>query len=248
MAESRIMAPRRLIILSALWLALPAISARADLLSAVLTAYDELEKSEVPRIFISPRTNNDVHAKDRLGPKLTYDPSSGDLKAEVPAVVIDTGSFPYAKLYSISSASIGWSLFPFEEMSLKQSAYSWRNGIGSLNEIIADFIFSEIDGKFAWHPIGIIDPMAEPLAWPNQRAVAGVVDFGHVLPSGLTKAEVERLLMPNGTTPAFVDYANHRGIVTLRVPMPLRVIAEPAAGPLIAAAFCFLAIRSRPRR
>jgi hypothetical protein len=89
-----------------------------------------------------------------------------------------------------------------------------------------------------------IDPF-----WPTAgKLVAATADFGSLLPPNLSLMEVRHLLAGDGLSPGYVDYANHRGIVTLRVPMSLHVIAEPGAAELMCAALAILTSLSTRRR
>ncbi|HJQ79256.1 MAG TPA: hypothetical protein VJ828_04840, partial [Lacipirellulaceae bacterium] len=214
------------------------LTAHAGLRSAILTAYDGIEQSHDSRIFVTPRAGNDVPLDLSMGPKLIYEPASGQLSAQIPAVVVHNARFfdgtsQYTKLYSLSSATIGSEVVSLEAPFLNGTAYAWRNGIGSLYQIHPDIESAEVNCCLSCDASLVCDSI--PPVWPLiGRTVAASINFGQILPPKLSHAELQ-LLTQDGTLAAFVDYANHRGVVTLRVPMLLHVVPEPGAALLVLA-------------
>jgi hypothetical protein len=69
-----------------------------------------------------------------------------------------------------------------------------------------------------------------PSSWPpTVRPAAAVVDFGAVLLSGLARADFAAMGFGDPAS-NYVDYFNHRGIVTLQVALSLSIVPEPSAG------------------
>jgi hypothetical protein len=221
--------------------------ANAGLRSAILESMDGLERAAHETAFLAPLPGNDRHGVTSLGPSLIYDPSTGGLSAEIPAATIELEGFyssGFAKLYRISSVQFELASKANLMPSLQQTAYTWMNIIGPLTEVAVDFEFASSDGRIVWQPLDLVGPGRGHPLWPHWNSVvAAQIDISGLLPPGLSRSEVQGLFGGNESPTASIDYANHRGVETLHVPMRLCVIPETSAIALVAIAALILALR-----
>lgn len=225
----------RLAILAALICINSAASASAGLASTILAAFDELETQDHPRVFVAPGAANDVRLNQVSGPRLFYRPASGDVSIELPAVVIDnstTNMSRYTKLYHVAGARLGWNIaLPPVVASTRSTMYAWRNTFGPMEHVVGDDVVTVNNGTLAWHPLTLVEMTGSasqpPASWfSTLHIVAARAEFESVLPPGLSEAALHRLLAKEDQAGAVAEYANHRGVVTLRVPIALHVLPE----------------------
>lgn len=213
----------KLVVASFVWFSLPASSVDAGLQSALrlLKKYDEFIQSDYPVVFVSPAAGNDAGRDHSFGPSLWYDPATGHVQARIPAAVLNVGDpdWPYAKLYSICVVTFNASLSNDSAQVLNQFSYTW-SGVGPLSETHG---FWKFDGENFSYP-GNSGPIGS-----LGSVVAATMDLGNALTAGLTIEQVRQSLSLNDDVVGFVDYMNHRGVPTLRVPMVLNVVPEPSS-------------------
>lgn len=229
---------------------------------AINAMYDSYESLEFPRDFLAPILGNDVFGpstelflnnKVRAfsdGPQLLYEPSSGGLTAIIPAAVIDIGreGVPnYVKLYSLADVSIdsrqlhgSWSL-------PTSTSLAW--GLtGPLAAVPATDALTITQDQITWRTTAVFGGTTglygEPL---ESKIVAAVVNLGLVLPRGLTFQELEQSIFP-GQSLNYVEYYNHRGVVTFTVPLTLGIVPEPTTFAELVSACALILARRRQRR
>jgi hypothetical protein len=235
--------------------ALTATSAKAGLQDAIFSLIDSAEASDPHRAFVAPVAGLDDPGpctgadcasatglvSSSVSPKLIYDDTSGHLLASIPAASINLGGDPYpawAKIYSIAQVSFDSRLFQRNVPSPNSVVLGWQSGGGPLEAMETIPIVSEEADRYLWMPT---DRSLFPLS-----SAAALIDFGNVLPPGLTAANFARLSVGDlGAT--YVDYFNHRGVVSLHVPLTVVVVPEPTTLALLLAA-CLLTAASKIRR
>lgn len=231
----------------ALQLMLLVSTAEAGLQDAFARIYDRAEASNAEREFVPPVAGSEpprpcVGAFCPLDeepfsqpPELIYDWNTGNLSARISAAVLNVGATPssyWASAYTLAQLSIDSHLLPVEVAAPRSTTFVWQTGGGALE--VTDFIpqLSESGGHYVWEPIDwspVVWPLEGTGIWPPAgKPVAAVVDFGSVLPPGLTGADFSRLGIDDSRS-NYVDYFNHRGIVTLHVPLSLEIVPEPSA-------------------
>jgi hypothetical protein len=162
--------------------------------------------------------------------------------------VLDVGAPPapnYVKIYTIDNLAIDSRLLPYEQTELNSTVLAWSESDGPLEAIVtAPTILRSSDQAF-WIPSGLILPGS----WPTSlRPAAAVIDFGAALPPGLARADFAALGFGDPAS-NYVNYFNHRGIVTLRVPLSLAIVPEPStATSLCVAAIIAASTVNRRRR
>ncbi len=158
---------------------------------------------------------------------------------------------PPIKLYSIANVNIVMHSFA-EIPTIQASTFTWT--LEGLGHISSGMDVTTTDGQILWQPTYSTDPSTDPLESisipPTGKVTAAIIDFGAALPKGLTNLEVESIFSPNGLSTSFVDYSNHRDVVTLTVPFSVTVVPEPteAAEGAIALIISACCSRSRARQ
>jgi hypothetical protein len=231
---------------TALLFALPVNTSEAGLQWGVMAGlYDHLEASSPERIFVAPvaglgtprpcvGANCPVDESPfSQPPELIYDSNTGNLSAKISAVVLNVGAPTirnWDSIYTLAQLAVDSRLFPAAAATPGSTTFVWQTGGGPLET--TDFIpeVLESGGHYVWEPMDW-SPVEWPLEgtgiWPPAgKPVAAVVNFGPVLPPGLTGADFSRMGIDDSRS-NYVDYFNHRGIVTLHVPLSLEIVPEP---------------------
>jgi hypothetical protein len=212
-------------------------SARAGLMEAMLTAFDALEKASGPPQFVAPVDGNDVPGRIpwganpnpgefSSGPGIMYDPVSGNVTAFVPAAVLklDYGADEYWKGYTLADVSIATQLLGNGMPSYSSEIFEWQYSSRALEEKMPLAEVSITGNLVNWKPLDSATDSTSQ--FPQYKAVAAVIHFERPLPPGLSLAEL-RQLAESSQESNFVDYFNHRGIVTQHVPFSLGIVPEP---------------------
>jgi hypothetical protein len=228
---------------------LAASSAKAGLQAAIFAAIDSAEASDRQRAFIPPVAGMDDPqpctgadctsatplVSSSVVPELIYDDLSGHLSASIPAVSLNKGGevFPYwAKIYSIARVSFDTRLFQRNVASPNSAVLDWQNGGGPLEILDTTPIVSEDVDHYSWAP-------TDRSLFPSFRPAAAIIDFGNALPPGLTEADFARLSVGDSSA-NYVDYFNHRGVVSLHLPLRVVVVPEPTTDALLLFAACLV--------
>jgi hypothetical protein len=213
-------------------------AAEAGLQSAIEAVWDQLEASNPVRDFVPPFVGanplpNCVGAGCPVDPvrwsfaaTLVYNRNTGNLSAEIPAAVLDDGAPPtpnYEKIYTLDSLAIDSRLLPYEKTNLASTIFGWQQPFGPLETIDMSPSVLRSEAQLVWAPNGLIFPGFWP---PAVRPAAAVIDFGFPLLPGLVQADFAALGFGDPAT-NYVEYFNHRGIVTLHVPLSLEIVPEP---------------------
>jgi hypothetical protein len=202
---------------------LPSSTISAGLVSAMLTSFDGLEQA-LPRAYVAPRIGNDVQRPFGRPPQFVYDPNTGDLRAELPAAILDGGDFFTLNIYSLSKAAFTFNSIDLTPLRPTAELFVWDAGQGPLVNYNLNSEFVIAGRSVEWHTPSLITSPNWPL---YSKVVAANIDFGPVLPPSLSQNDLEQV----GFTDAslnYVEYYNHRGIVTQHVPFSLGFIPEPS--------------------
>lgn len=242
-------------ILAVLLTALTASAAEAGLQDAIFRLIDSAETLDPNREFVAPVAGLDDPgpctgadcasvnglASSLASPRLIYDDTSGHLLASIPAASINLAgdAFPaWAKIYSIAQVSFDSRMFQRNVPSPNSVVLGWPSGGGPLEAMdTIPIVSAEVD-RYLWMPT---DRSLFPLS-----SAAALIDFGDVLPPGLTAADFARLSVGDSGA-NYVDYFNHRGVVSLHIPLTVVVVPEPTTPALLLAA-CLLIAASKIRR
>lgn len=241
---------------SAILIPLTANTANAGLQAAIFAEIDSAEASNPQRLFVPPVAGSDTpQLCSGIGcpnatalvsasavPELIYDSTSGHLSASIPAAALNlAGEFsPYwDKIYSIAQVSFDSRLFERNVASARSVVLGWQNGGQPLEPIDTIPIVSIEADRYLWMPT---DRSLFPLS-----SAAALIDFGSV-PPGLTAADFARLGVGDSGA-NYVDYFNHRGVVSLHVPLTVTVVPEPTTPALLLGASLLIAASKirRPR-
>jgi hypothetical protein len=235
-----------MVVTVALQLMLLVSTAEAGLQDAFARIYDRAEASNPERIFVPPVAGSET-PRPCVGafcpldeepfsqpPELIYDWNTGNLSARISAAVLNVGPTPssyWASVYTLAQLSVDSRLLPAGAGAPRSTTFVWHTGGGPLET--TDFVpqASESGGHYVWEPMDwspVVWPLEGTGIWPRAgKPVAAVVDFGPVLPPRLTGADFSRMGIDDSRS-SYVDYFNHRGIVTLHVPLSLEIVPEPS--------------------
>jgi hypothetical protein len=232
--------PRLIVVVAALLFSLPTNTVKAGIQSAIEAFWDRLEASNPDRDFVPPFAGTNTMrncvgwecpvdpVRWSFAPTLVYDWNTGNLSAEIPAAVINAGrpdAPVYEKIYTINSLAIDSHLLPYATTHLNSTVLGWsEQNDGPLELVAADPTILRSNDLAFWIPSGLMLPGSWP---PSARPAAAVIDFGAALPSGLTRSDFAALGFGDPES-NYVNYFNHRGIVTLRVPLSLAIVPEPS--------------------
>jgi hypothetical protein len=237
--KTRMQVPRFVVVIFAVSLSLACNTAKAGLQPPIEALWDRLEASNPVRDFVPPFVGTNtlrecVGAACPDGPvrwsfaaTLVYDWNTGNLSAEIPAAVLDDGrpTAPnYEKIYIIDSLAIDSRLLPYGKTELNSTVLGWSEQGGPLELVAAAPTILRSSNQAFWIPNGLILPGSWP---PSVRPAAAVIDFGAALPAGLIQADFAALGFGDPAS-NYVDYFNHRSIVTLRLPLSLEIVPEPS--------------------
>ena len=223
-------------------------SARAGLQTAMSNALNFMRfaQSDLPRTFVGPEAGNDADLERSDRPELQYDPQTGNLVLDVPAAVVVAGEpgWDYARLYYFSKATFASGLTLPASQSPSQTALwwnGWGRNSGPLHEVFVPEGLSLFDGSRFSYP--------STDTWDATAISAARVDFGDVLPSGLSLSQLQLALNAQSTMVGTVDYRPAYGGPMFQVPITLGIVPEPrVAMPMVLAALAVIAARSARRR
>lgn len=197
----------------------------------MLVALDMIERENGPPLFVEPFAGNNVASGEfSLGPRVVYDAVTGDVTAFVPAPVLKYND-GYWNAYTLGAASFTSSLLGNKLPSYSAKVLEWQFVPSGLVEIspFADLFIA--DDLITWR-------LRKPV--PG-RPEAAVLSFERPLPAGLNLAELtQRAGLPDAN---YVDFYNHREIVTLRVPFAIEIVPEPGAMAVVVVALTSVCLR-----
>lgn len=218
--------------------------ASAGMQEALRALFDTVEASNPIRDFVQPVAGADIRPPcvgagcpdgpppPLPGPALRYDWSTGKLSASIPAALLDVGPpssagiTNYQKIYTLAGVVIDSRMLPDGVFAIDSTVFGWQLLRGPLEVLPPTAEISRTSTSLVWRPLGLNLP---PSGMPADGPVAAVVDFGAVLQPELSRAELQQIVLPDPSL-NFVEYLNHRGVVSFRAPLSIEVVPEPSTG------------------